>query len=179
MTADDIHSFWFIESTPKQWFKGGQDFDRRITERFSVIHEAASRGELYHWRKTARGRLAEIIVLDQFSRNIHREKPRAFLQDGMALILSQELVGLGLDKDLTVDERRFAYMPYMHSESIMIHELAVKLFDGPGMEENLRFEKAHQKIILRFGRYPHRNKILGRESTQEEEDFLKTPGSSF
>jgi len=179
MTADDIYQFWFKECTPEQWFKVDPGFDQQIRDRFSSCHEAASRGELFSWRNTARGRLAEIIVLDQFSRNIFRNRPEAFSQDGMALVLSQEMVAHTLDRELSPVEKSFAYMPYMHSESLLIHELAMKLFDGPGMEENFRYEKAHRDIIRRFGRYPHRNKILGRVSTQEEEDFLKTPGSSF
>ena len=174
-----ILRFWFEECTPEQWFKVDEKFDRMIAERFSACHEAAANGELYSWRSTPRGRLAEIIVLDQFSRNIYRNKPQAFAQDGMALILSQELVLLGLDKELSEKERSFAYMPYMHSESIAVHDIAVNLFNRPGLEENFRFEKAHRDIIHRFGRYPHRNKILGRDSTQEEVEFLKTPGSSF
>lgn len=174
-----ILKFWFEECTPEQWFKVDEKFDRLITERFSSLFAAASQGELYSWRETARGRLAEIIVLDQFSRNIFRNKPEAFAQDRMALVLAQELVHLGLDEKLTDTERAFAYMPYMHSESLAVHDIAVNLFNRPGLEENFRFEKAHRDIIQRFGRYPHRNKILGRESTQEEVDFLKTPGSSF
>ena len=179
MTKNEIYEFWFNECTPEQWFKVDASFDRMISERFSACHQAASQGELFNWRNTPRGRLAEIIVLDQFSRNIFRNKPEAFLQDGMALVLSQEMVTLGMDRELSPIEKSFAYMPYMHSESAVIHETAMNLFDGPGMEENFRFEKAHRDIILRFGRYPHRNKILGRISTDEEEAFLKTPGSSF
>ena len=174
-----VLTFWFSECTPEQWFKVDRSFDQLITDRFSSCHEAASRGELFSWRNNPRGRLAEIIVLDQFSRNIYRNRPQAFAQDPLALILSQELVLSGLDQELDVMERAFAYMPYMHSESLLIHDVAIKLFEHPGMAENLRFERAHREIIHRFGRYPHRNKILGRDSTQEEVEFLKTPGSSF
>ena len=140
---------------------------------------AASQGELAGWRGSAGGRLAEIIVLDQFSRNIYREEVRAFARDGMALILAQEAVRAGIDKDLTDAQRPFLYMPYMHSESALIHEHAVELFASLGNESNLRFELRHKAIIDRFGRYPHRNLILGRPSTPQEEKFLSEPGSRF
>ena len=141
--------------------------------------EAAARCELFAWRATPEGRLAEIVVLDQFSRNVWRDTPRAFAQDALALALAQELVASGQDRSLPVAQRRFAYMPYMHSESALIHGQAVALFSQPGLEDNLRFEHAHKAIIDRFGRYPHRNAILGRESTAEELAFLSGPGSSF
>lgn len=127
----------------------------------------------------ASGRLAEIIVLDQFSRNIHRGQARAFACDPLALALAQTAVAVKADRELEVGRRAFLYMPYMHSESPAIHVLAVSLFGQPGLEGNLDFELRHKEIIDRYGRYPHRNAILGRPSTTEEMDFLKTPGSSF
>ncbi len=179
MDAYDIIHFWFKETDPKKWFLGGDDFDLEIRRWFTEIHEKASSGELFGWRETAEGRLAEIIILDQFSRNIFRNSPRAFAQDPLALILAQELVEKKMDESLPVEMRAFAYMPYMHSESLIIHAEAKRLFSLPGLEENYRFELAHEDILKRFGRYPHRNKILGRETTPEESEFLKTPGSSF
>ena len=118
-------------------------------------------------------------MLDQFSRNLHRGDGRAFANDAMALALAQEAVAAGADQGLTTDERGFLYMPYMHSESRAIHEVAVGLFTDLGLESNLDFELRHKEIIDRFGRYPHRNEVLGRESTPEEIEFLKQPGSSF
>jgi uncharacterized protein (DUF924 family) len=126
--------------------------------------------------------LAEVLVLDQFSRNVYRRKPqrpRAFAQDALALALAQELVASGQDRTLPLAQRNFAYMPYMHSESALVHEQAVALFSQPGMADTLRFELLHKAIIDRFGRYPHRNAILGRSSTAEELAFLSEPGSSF
>jgi uncharacterized protein (DUF924 family) len=123
--------------------------------------------------------LAEIIVLDQFSRNVWRDTPRAFAQDALALALAQELVARGDDAALPLAQRRFAYMPYMHSESIVVHQEALRLFAQAGLEDNLRFERSHLAILERFKRYPHRNAILGRESTPEELAFLQEPGSSF
>ncbi len=129
--------------------------------------------------QTALGRLSEIILLDQFSRNIYRDKPAAFAQDALALALAQEAIAAGIASELTVDQRSFLYMPFMHSESELIHQQAVKLFSEPGLEASLEFEIRHKKIIDRFGRYPHRNEILGRTSTVEEQQFLAQPGSSF
>ncbi|MDP3131503.1 MAG: DUF924 family protein [Hydrogenophaga sp.] len=179
MHPKPILRFWFTELTPKQHFAKDAALDEDIRARFGATLEAAARCELFAWRATAEGRLAEIIVLDQFSRNVYRNTPRAFAQDALALALAQELVASSADRNLTVDQRRFAYMPYMHSESALIHEQAVALFSQPGLEDNLRFEHAHKAIIDRFGRYPHRNAILGRSSTAEELAFLSGPGSSF
>ena len=125
------------------------------------------------------GRLAEIIVLDQFSRNLYREDPRAFACDGMALVLAQEAVRARADRKIPLERRKFFYLPYEHSESRRIHTLAVALFESLGEPESLDYELQHKAIVDRFGRYPHRNKALGRTSTAEEIAFLKTPGSSF
>ena len=179
MQSQDILDFWFDELTPKQHFAKDAALDEYMRSRFTALVESAARCELWTWRATAAGRLAEILLLDQFSRNIWRDTPRAFAQDALALVLAQELVASGLDRSLPVAQRRFAYIPYMHSESALLHPQALKLFDQPGMEENLRFEVAHRDIIKRFGRYPHRNAILGRDSSAEETAFLKEPGSSF
>tara|TARA_R110002020_G_scaffold6225_7_gene26040 strand:- start:510 stop:1055 length:546 start_codon:yes stop_codon:yes gene_type:complete len=177
--AQAVLDFWFEELTPAQWFKKDAELDRTISQRFGALHAQAAQCECYAWRQTAEGRLAEIIVLDQFSRNIHRDDARAFATDTLALALAQEAVAAGSDAELTSAQRAFLYMPYMHSESAAIHELAMQLFDQPGLENNLDFEVRHKAIIDRFGRYPHRNALLGRASTDEELAFLKEPGSSF
>jgi uncharacterized protein (DUF924 family) len=178
-TPDDVLSFWFEEITPKQWWATSDDLDMEIEARFGALHYAAGHCELYGWRQSAKGRLAEIIVLDQFSRNIYRNHPNAFAYDSLALALAQTAVAANADHELDINQRAFFYMPYMHSESRLIHEVAVALFNQPGMEANLQFELRHKDIIDRFGRYPHRNVILGRTSTPEEISFLKTAGSSF
>jgi len=178
-TPDTILAFWFEEITPKQWWAQSTEFDRQVESRFGEVHAAAARCELHGWRETANGRLAEVIVLDQFSRNIFRGQPRAFACDPLALALAQEAVAAKTGLQLGPAHRAFLYMPYMHSESLAIHEIAMTLFSAPGMGDNLNFELRHKGIIDRFGRYPHRNAILGRESTPEEIEFLKTPGSSF
>jgi len=179
LQANEILAFWFEEIAPELWFKKDVDFDELIRRRFLHWHTAASAGELYPWRSTPAGRLAEIIILDQFSRNIFRDDPRAFGTDALALVLSQEAVSAGALDALDSKQQAFLIMPYMHSESALILEEAVRLFSRPGLEFNLDFEYKHKAIIDRFGRYPHRNAILGRQSTSEELDFLKQPGSSF
>ncbi|CAM3152902.1 DUF924 family protein [Vibrio mytili] len=173
-----IH-FWFEELTPENWFENNPDLDAEIQSRFATLLEQAACCELFHWRDNAQGRLAEIIVLDQFSRNIYRNSPKAFAQDPLALALAQEAIRLGLDKKLAPEKQSFLYMPFMHSESHLIHVQAEQLFRAPGLENNYNFELKHKAIIDQFGRYPHRNAVLGRESTPEEIEFLKTPHSSF
>ncbi len=177
--VDEVLSFWFEEIDPGSWWKKDEEFDRQIRKRFKQVHDKAIRGELFEWRLTPRGSLAEVIVLDQFSRNIYRDTPRAFAYDGMALVLAQEAITAEFDRELSAVENSFLFMPFMHSESPEIHDLAVALYQRIGLEDNLNFEMKHKAIIDRFGRYPHRNEILGRESTPDEIEFLKEPGSRF
>ena len=157
MSPQSIIHFWFTELTPQQHFAKDTALDESIRTRFGPTLDAAARCELFPWRATPEGRLAEILLLDQFSRNVYRDTPRAFAQDAQALALAQELVAGGQDRSLPTAQRVFAYMPYMHSESALIHEQALALFAQPGMENNLDFERRHKAIIDRFGRYPHRN----------------------
>jgi uncharacterized protein (DUF924 family) len=178
-TSADILRFWFDETKPEAWWTADPAFDRRIMERFGGLLDSAAAGELSDWRRTARGRLAEILVLDQFSRNVHRGTPRAFAQDGMALVLAQEAVAGGALDELAPVERGFLLMPYMHSESRAIHVEAERLFREHAPKVNHDFELKHKVIVDRFGRYPHRNAVLGRETTSDEAAFLLTPGSSF
>lgn len=175
----EILTFWFSEIDPKAWWSADPDFDALLRQRFAALLDSAALGELYAWRSEAKGRLAEIIVLDQFSRNIHRDTPRAFAQDPMALALAQDAVAGGALDALAPAERAFLLMPYMHSESRLIHVQAEALFREFAPADNYDFELRHKAIVDRFGRYPHRNAILGRESTAEELEFLKQPGSRF
>jgi len=179
VNPQDVLHFWFDEATPQQLFKKDAAFDAEIRARFGETHRAAAHGELAAWRDTPDGRLAEIIVLDQFSRNLFRDDARAFATDGMALVLAQEAVRAGADRSIPEARLAFLYMPFMHSESRAIHVEAERLFRHPGLEDNYRFELKHKAIIDRFGRYPHRNVVLGRASTPEEIAFLQKPGSSF
>jgi uncharacterized protein (DUF924 family) len=175
----DVIAFWFGALEPAQWYAQSDALDAMIVARFGSLHAAAALCELFGWRDSPEGRLAEIIVLDQFSRNILRGTAGAFAQDALALALAQEAVRAGDDARLPPVQRAFLYLPYMHSESDRIHEIALALFAAPGLENNLDFERKHKAIIDRFGRYPHRNAVLGRQSSADEQAFLATPGSSF
>lgn len=178
-STDEVLRFWFEELDSADWWRKSPALDRLIAEKFGPTLAAASRCELHAWRTAPQGRLAEVIVLDQFSRNVHRDTAGAFANDALALALAQEAIALGCDRPLPVERRAFLYLPYMHSESALIHDEALRLFDAPGLEYNLDFERRHKAIIDRFGRYPHRNAVLGRASTPEELAFLQQPGSSF
>lgn len=175
----DVLAFWFDEIEPKAWFAVQPAFDEQIRSRFGATLRDAAQGELFAWRTQPRGRLAEIIVLDQFSRNIHRGAASAFAQDPMALTLAQWAVAENVHLELEPAQCTFLLMPYMHSESAVVHEVALALFRKHAAKNNYEFEVRHKAIIDRFGRYPHRNEILGRQSTAEEIEFLKQPGSGF
>ena len=174
-----ILKFWFEEIEQSQWWLKDDAFDRMIIGRFSAIHAKAVRCELFEWRTTSEGRLAEVIILDQFSRNMFRDSAESFKYDALALMLSQEAVLTGADKTLNSTQRGVLYLPFMHSESAKIHSVALSLYQENGIQSNLDFEIKHKNIIDQFGRYPHRNKILGRTSTEQEIEFLKLPGSGF
>ena len=162
----EVLKFWFEELQAAQWWTADAALDAQIRARFAPLVLQAIAGELSAWRSTAQGRLAEIMVLDQFSRNIYRGSPQAFAQDAQALALAQA-------------QRSFLLLPYMHSESRWIHTQALPLFQQHASANSYDFELKHKAIIDRFGRYPHRNAVLGRESSPEELQFLTQPGSSF
>jgi len=163
--AQDVLDFWFDPRNEKRWWKRSDEFDALIAQRFGAVHAAATRCELWSWRTSAHGRLAEIIVLDQFSRNMHRNSPLAFAADPLALALAQTAVALGADLEVDLRHRAFFHMPYMHSESRAIHEQALALFTADGDAD---YELRHKAIIDRFGRFPHRNAVLGRKPTAIE-----------
>ena len=175
----EVLAFWFSEIDPKSWWIADPTFDQLVRQRFGEVLSQAAKAELYAWRSEPRGRLAEVIVLDQFSRNVYRNTPLAFAQDPMALALAQEAVASGAASALNPVEKGFLYMPFMHSESKIIHEWADRLFHENGVEGKYKSALQHKKIVDRFGRYPHRNEVLGRASTAEEIEFLQTPGSRF
>lgn len=179
MHWQQVIEFWFDDIDPALHWRKDEAFDRLIEQRFGQCLSAAAACELSSWRAEPLGGLAEVIVLDQFSRNIYRDRPQSFGNDALALALAQQMVAQGVDELLTDIQRSFLYMPYMHSESALIHQQAVELFSRPGLENNHKFELRHKEIIDRFGRYPHRNAILGRPSSDEEVAFLQQPGSSF
>ena len=194
-TPDDVLTLWFgpgpqpTEAHRAAWWKKDPAFDRGLSERFGPTLERAAAGELGAWAATPRGRVALVLVLDQFSRQIWRDTPAAFAQDPLAVQLCLEALAREEDRALALHERLFLIMPLMHSESLAMQDLAITTFEGlaadgkaqgdAGYEGNLSYAHAHRDIILRFGRYPHRNAILGRPSTAEESHFLTQPGSSF
>ena len=192
---EEVLSYWFPEELAdpdletlrihgKRWMAGGPDVDKEITERFGELLEQARRGELDHWADTPRGRLALIIVLDQFSRNIYRGSPLSYSQDEKALELALEGIALGMDRELTPVERNFFWLPLGHSEDLALHERSVLHAEEeaanspPHLRAMAEFgvsqAKAARSVIARFGRHPHRNEILGRTSTQEELEYLRT-----
>ena len=171
--AKTVLDFWFNELSEEQWFAKDEALDQDITQRFGKLHLKAAAGELWRWRETIQGRLAEIILLDQFSRNMFRESPDAFKYDNLALALSQEAISSDELDHLDAQHLGFLYMPFMHSESPLIQDLSVLLFSQDGLESFYPYAQKHADIIHQFGRYPHRNTILNRESTEEEQQFLK------
>lgn len=174
MTPRTVLDFWFKETKPEQRFAKSAAFDAKIRRRFLQTYHEASRGELAHWRKSAKGRLAEIIVLDQFPRNMFRGKAQAHACDVLALMLAQEAVRSGADTKLSKEERMFVYLPYMHSESKLVQRDSVKLFKSLGLKEPLSYARDHKRVVDRFGRFPFRNEALGRKSTVAEKKFMRT-----
>lgn len=175
MEPETVLDFWFKEATPAQWFNKDDAFDAKVNARFLETHAAAKNGELAAWRSTPRGRLAEIIVLDQFPRNMFRGTAHAFATDALALQRTEEAIAAGAHRKLSRLERMFLYLPMMHSESRAVHRKAFWRFASllPFLVKPFIFELAHKRVIDRFGRYPHRNAALGRPSTKAEEEFLK------
>ena len=176
---EEILNFWFIECKPEQWFKKNEDFDRMIEKRFSGTIEDAIEGKLDSWEETETGCLALIILLDQFTRNVFRDTPRAFAGDERALVLSKLCFNKDYLTNLDIHRRQFMLMPMMHSENLAVQDAALPLFKKYASEKDYEYAEKHRDIIARFGRFPHRNVILGRKSTNEELEFLKQPGSSF
>lgn len=174
-----VLDFWFGELSEKDWFAGTEELDETISQRFTAVHQAVAAGEYWMYRTTGESLLAEVLVLDQFSRNMFRGTAQAFAYDGMALALAQQAIATGHDTDLSDQETMFLYMPFMHSESKEIHAEGLTLFESLGMDEVLKYEKIHKKIIDEFGRYPHRNKALGRTSTPEEIEYLANNQEDF
>ena len=176
---ETVLHFWFREIKPSQWWKKNQNFDNLIKEKFENVYNKAIFCEFYRWRLSSRGRLAEIIILDQFSRNIYRNTSKAFQSDNQALLLAQEAISLKVEMEMNVNEKIFLYMPFMHSESLIIQKLSIKYFKKLGLKNNFDYAKKHYDVIKRFGRFPHRNEFLNRVSSNEEIKFLRNPGSRF
>jgi len=186
--ARDVLRFWFGEAQPlftrPEWFRKSDAFDREIAQRFGPLIEQALRGELMAWREEAETTLAQIIVLDQFTRNVFRNTPRAFAGDALALAATQAALAAGQDDTLHPLQRLFIYLPLEHAEDLAMQDESLRHFTrldaaSPDAKGLLDYAQRHRDIIARFGRFPHRNAILGRASTPEELLFLSQPGSSF
>ena len=196
---EEVLEFWFgacgadgalDRARQKMWFSGGRQHDAVIRKRFGKLHRRAARGEIdAEWAATPRGRVALIVVLDQFSRHVHRGTAAAFAQDHAAQRLATAGVEQGVDRELIPAQRAFFYLPFEHAEDVKLQRIGVRLFERLASEVAPAWRKEyvsfadyaghHRDIIERFGRFPHRNAILGRVSTPEEVEFLKQPGSSF
>lgn len=177
-----VIDFWFRELTPRQWFtEGGPQLDDRVRTRFGSVVEAARRGALDHWAASPRGRLALIILLDQFPRQCFRGTPEAYASDAKAQALAAEGVAARVDEQLTFAERQFFYMPLMHAEDRDLQALSLERFDAlhEDAEAVLGFATGHRRVVYRFGRFPHRNRVLGRPSSPEEEAFLASDENMF
>ena len=175
MRPQDVLAFWFGQDR-KAWFEKNPGLDEQIRALFLALYEQAIAGKLEKWRSAPKSCLALVILLDQFPRNMFRGTARAFAADPLALAAARIIVDRGWDKDMTEDERTFAYLPFEHSESLEDQVTSLRLFEG---NANFEWARRHSEIIRRFGRFPHRNAVLGRASTPEETEFLKQPGSGF
>ena len=193
---EDVIRFWFGEpggpplANATSWWKKDDAFDRAIKERFEETLERGVRGELGDWERTPRGRLALVILYDQLSRNMFRGTPRSFAQDALALAVAIKAIEAGDDRVLSPVEMKFVLMPFMHAEDVALQQRClegfIKLRDAAtdetlraSFENSVKYARLHMTIIQRFGRFPHRNAILGRATTREEAEFLKEPHSSF
>lgn len=177
----EILDFWFVETAPVQWFQKSNIFDDMIRERFGALYDMAKDGFCDGWMQDADGYLALCILLDQFPRNMFRDTPRAFESDAKALEVARKAVALGLDQVLLQIRRRFIYLPFEHSENIEDQKRSVEFFESMKDDDPLGHEYAvrHLKVIEAYGRFPHRNAILGRENTSQETEYLSEPGAGF
>ena len=188
--AKEILNFWFGKpdeaiygKSRKVWFIKNPEFDQEVRSRFLQVYQKAAAGELDSWKESLQGCLALIILLDQFPRNMFRKQPQAFATDSQALAYAKHAVAQGFDKELLPIQRQFIYLPFEHSENLCDQHQCIELFstliDYPECVSGVDYAHRHFQVMERFGRFPHRNEILGRESTPEEVEFLKQPGSSF
>ena len=189
--ADAVLDFWFgapgsseFGRARKAWFSKDEAFDATIRERFGALVERALRGEVEAWAEAPRSALAQILLLDQFTRNAFRATPRAFAGDARALAAASRMVGSRQDESLPPFMRGFVYLPFEHAEGLAMQDEAIRLFtklvaEAPEHADMLDYAQRHRDVIRRFGRFPHRNEILGRRSTAEEIAFVKQPGSGF
>ncbi len=176
-TATDIVAFW-REAGPEKWWEKDDSFDRAVRSKFLAVHEAAARGELADWEESAEGALALVILLDQFPRNMFRGSPHAFATDPLARAVAGRAIARGFDRTTDQVLRSFFYMPFMHSEALADQDRCVALFEALGQAGQAEFATGHRDVIVKFGRFPHRNRIVGRDTTRAEQEFLDGGGFS-
>ena len=177
--AEAVLVFWFAPGMEERWFEPDPSFDAEIKRRFGDLVERAAAGEFGHSAASAPGSLALCLLLDQFPRNIWRGTPRAFSCNAMARAVARAALAAGHDRDLTPAQRHFLFLPFEHSENLADQERCVALMHDLGDAEMLDYAQRHRDVVARFGRFPHRNAILGRQSSPAEIEFLQQPGSSF
>ncbi len=179
MNSSEIIAFW-VQAGPKKWFAKDDAFDQAIRDSFETLHMQASRGELASWDETAEGALALLILVDQFPRNLYRGSAHAFATDPLALATARQAVERGFDQQVAPELRPFFYLPFEHSERIEVQDRSIELCEAhmrtTGDEFTLKWAHIHRDIIARFGRFPHRNRPLGRDTTPEEQAFLDGGG---
>ena len=168
----DLIDFWFSDEASQYWFKSTDAFDQRLVDSHADTWQRAKQGELDNWQRTATGSLALVIVLDQLPLNMFRGTAKSFSTEAQSRAVARSAIEKAYDQELPANQKSFMYMPFMHSEDLNDQAIGVELFSQPGLESNLRFAKHHYDLVERFGRFPHRNKILGRESSEAEKDFL-------
>ena len=172
LAPESIIEFWYSDKVKSKWFNSTAEFDKEIKSNYENVWKNALRGEYSSWRDSAEGCLALAIVLDQFPLNMFRGGMESFSSEAVAIKVTKHAVALGLDNDIDKDKISFLYMPLMHSENIEDQNISVKLFEQAKLTNNLRFAKHHRDIIKKFGRFPHRNEILNRKSTDKEREYL-------
>ncbi|MCU7817888.1 MAG: DUF924 domain-containing protein [gamma proteobacterium symbiont of Lucinoma myriamae] len=167
-------NYWYCERIKKYWFRSTPELDTEIRDKFETLWETAATGALNHWLESAEGALALVIILDQLPLNMFRNQAKSFQTEQLAVQMTRRAIDRGLDSQLLKNKLAFLYMPLMHSENLADQELSVHLFEQAGLDANCRFARHHKDIIRQFGRFPHRNSILKRESTQQELDYLNS-----
>jgi uncharacterized protein (DUF924 family) len=171
--------FWFDDATKPRWYDSNQAFDDRCRQRFEELVARAAEGKLHVWEQSADGALALVLLLDQMPRNIYRGSEKAFACDPLAVAVAKRAIERGFDQELDLEKRKFLYLPFMHSEVLAEQEQSLALSKAVGDEKTLHYAKDHADIIRRFGRFPHRNAILGRQNTADEEAFLAAGAKSY
>lgn len=170
----ELITFWFSDEASKYWFNSTREFDLLLTGKFEKAWQRAVRGELDYWGSNADGSLALVILLDQCPLNMYRGQALSFSSEAQSRDVARAAIDKGFDRELAVERKAFLYLPFMHSENIDDQTLSLKLFDQPGLEDNLKFARHHYGIVERFGRFPHRNATLGRDSTEDELNYLNS-----